>query len=369
MTKKILIIVTKGEVGGAQQFVFNLAKGTHEKGCDITVGFGDGGFLPDKLKAENIKYHQFKHLKRTNSFLLNFLFILELRRYINQNEFSIVHFNSTNSLFGAIGAKLSKIKPRTIFTFHGLSYLDAGSNKNFLIKLVFYLFFKFCLLFVDKNIFICHANLDYAKKIKLVKNGVVIHNGIENIYLNKEKSTKFLSSIIDGDLKNKKIIGSIGRLAYPKNYEFLIKAASKLCQQNDNFVFVIIGEGPERKKYEKLIRQYNLEKNFFLPGEIKDASLYIKAFDLFVLTSKFEGMPITLLEALDANVETVASQVGGVKELLSDDESIYQSDNLDDFIKKVQNRIAGQKKTNIDSRKKYFSIEKMVNEYMKSYGL
>lgn len=369
MTKKILIIVTKGEVGGAQQFVFNLAKGTHEKGCDITVGFGDGVFLPDKLKAENIKYHQFKHLKRTNSFLLNFLFILELRRYINQNEFSIVHFNSTNSLFGAIGAKLSNIKPRTIFTFHGLSYLDAGSNKNFLIKLIFYLFFKLCLLFIDKNIFICRANLDYAKKIKLVKNGDVIYNGIENIYLSKEKSIKFLSNIIGADLQNKKIIGSIGRLAYPKNYEFLIKAASKLGHQNDNFIFVIIGEGPERKKYENLIRQYNLEKKFFLPGEIKNASLYIKAFDLFVLTSKFEGMPITLLEALGADVAIVASQVGGVKELLSDDESIYQPDNLDDFLKKVKNKITGQRKTNTKNIKNDFSIEKMVNEYMKFYEL
>jgi len=366
MAKKTLIIVTKGTLGGAQQFVLNLAKGMAKKGHLVTVGFGDGDFLLEKLKVEKIDCHQFKYLQRTKNIISNLLFILELKKYIEQNNFSIIHFNSTNSLFGAIGAKISTVKPKTIFTFHGLSYLDVDSKKNLLIKSIFYLFFRICLRFIDKNIFICQSNLDYAKKIKLIKNGEIIANGVENKYLSKNLAKNFLSKITSVDLKDKKIIGSIGRLSYPKNYEFLIKAASRLCPINNDLVFIIIGEGEERTKYERLIKQYNLEKKFFLLGEIREAALYIKAFDIFVLTSEFEGVPMTLLEALDSGVDVLASDVGGIKMVLKDIESIYQPNNLNEFVEKIKNQIDKPKQM---TRKSLFSVDIMVDEYLKSYDL
>ena len=74
--KKILIIVTKGEIGGAQVSVLNLAKGLKEKGVEVTVGFGSGDFLKEKLAEANIPFHLFNSLRRTKNPIKNLFFIL-----------------------------------------------------------------------------------------------------------------------------------------------------------------------------------------------------------------------------------------------------------------------------------------------------
>ena len=127
----ILLVITKGDVGGAQVVVYNMARALKEKGHIVTVGMGEGEFLKNKLEEINIPVHIFKNLKRTNNPFKNIKFIFEIKKYLDKNQFDIVHFNSSNSLFGAIGAKISKNKIKTIFTFHGLSILDSRYKNIF----------------------------------------------------------------------------------------------------------------------------------------------------------------------------------------------------------------------------------------------
>ena len=127
---KILIIVTKGEVGGAQTSVFNLAQKLKDLGEEVCVGFGNGDFLKNKLAESSVPFYQFKYLKRTHDPLANLFFVYELQTFLDKNNFQAVHFNSSNSLFGAIGAKLSKQKIKTIFTLRGLSLLDKNYQSN-----------------------------------------------------------------------------------------------------------------------------------------------------------------------------------------------------------------------------------------------
>jgi glycosyltransferase involved in cell wall biosynthesis len=256
---------------------------------------------------------------------------------LDKEKFDICHFNSTNALFGAIGAKISKSKPKTVFTIHGLSILDPNYKKNFWLKPIYWLIFKFLLSFVDVPVFVSNKNLEDAEKIKLVKNGVVIYNGIpEPEFIERDIARKFFEEKIKIDLKDKFLIGSIGRLDYQKNYEFLIKVFPEILKIKLNTILIIVGDGSERKKLENLIEKKKLKEKVFLIGELKDASKYIKAFDLFVLPSRYEGLSITLIEALFAQIPILASDVGGNKEII-DEECVFK--NKEEFLEKIKSNI------------------------------
>ena len=218
---KILICITHGNIGGATNFVLWLAKGLKEKGVEVKVGFGEGEYLKEKLEKEKIDFVNFKWLKRTHNPFSNLFFIFEIKRFLDNEKFDICHFNSTNALFGAIGAKFSKSKPKTIFTFHGLSILDPNYKKAWYLKFIYWLTFKFLLFFVNIPVFVSKNNLETAKKLKLVKEGIVIYNGIpEPEFLEREIARKFFEEKIKIDLENKFLIGSIGRIDYQKIMSF-----------------------------------------------------------------------------------------------------------------------------------------------------
>jgi glycosyltransferase involved in cell wall biosynthesis len=216
MIKKIFIIITKGEVGGAQMSVLNLARGLKEKGLEVKVGFGEGNFLKNELDKAGIDHTRFKYLKRTHNPLFNLFFVWEVKKYFDKNKYDTVHINSSNALFSAIGAKLSKSKPKTIFTFRGMSMLDDNYQKVPILKGLYRLFFKFLLKFIDKPVFVSRENLEKGEKSGLVKKGYLVYNGLDPSVLKfytRDESKKRLGELLKIDLENKFIIGSIGRLA------------------------------------------------------------------------------------------------------------------------------------------------------------
>jgi len=359
---KILICITHGNVGGATNSVFWLTKGLKEKGIEVKVGFGEGEYLKEKLEKERIEFVNFKWLKRTHNPLSNLFFIFETKNFLDKERFDVCHFNSTNALFGAIGAKISKSKPKTVFTFRGLSILDPNYKKSFWLKPIYWLIFKILLSFVDIPVFVSNKNLEDAKKLKLVKDGVVIYNGIpEPEFLEREAARKFFEEKLKINLKNKFVIGSIGRLDYSKNYEFLIKVFPEILEIKPEAIAIIIGEGQERKKLRKFIEKLNLKDKIFLIGEIKDSSKYLKGFDLFVLPSRYEGLSLTLIEALFAEIPILASNVGGNKEILKED-SVFNLNDLNCFLFIFKNTPTMPK-----TKKEIFSIANTVGGYLKIY--
>jgi len=358
---KILICITHGNIGGATNFVFWLAKGLKEKKIEVKVGFGEGEYLKEKLTEEKIEFVNFKWLKRTHNPLSNLFFIFEIKKFLDKEKFDVCHFNSTNALFGAIGAKFSKSKPKTIFTFHGLSILDPNYKKDWYLKIIYWLAFKFLLCFVDIPVFVSKNNLETAKKLKLVKEGRVIYNGIpEPEFLEREIARKFFEGKIKIDLKDKFLIGSIGRLDYSKNYEFLVNVFPSILKIKPTAIVILIGEGPERKTLENFITKNSLKESVFLIGNLKNAFQYLKAFDFFVLPSRYEGLSITLIEAVFAQLPILASNVGGNKEIVGES-CVFELNNKKEFLAKFE-------KMPLPSvQKELFKVEKMIDQYLTLY--
>src|SRR6056297_1213280 len=200
---KIFLLITKAEVGGAQMSVLNLARGLKKKGEDVKVGFGEGEFLPVELDKSAIPYTRFKNLKRTHNPLANLFFIWEVKKYFDKNKYDIVHINSSNALFAALGAKLSKNKPKTVFTFRGMSMLDENYKKAPILKAFYKIFFKFFLKFVDKPVFVSKQNLEKGEKEGLVKKGYLVYNGLpadEQNFYTREKAREKIKPLLDPPL-------------------------------------------------------------------------------------------------------------------------------------------------------------------------
>ncbi|HEV7219465.1 MAG TPA: glycosyltransferase family 4 protein [Terriglobales bacterium] len=136
------------------------------------------------------------------------------------------------------------------------------------------------------------------------------------------------------------IILSVGRLHPVKNHAFLINACARLKQRRCSFASLIAGEGKERHRLELLIRSLDMEHQVILLGHLSPSQLerYYANSSLVVLTSRSEGLPLTLMEAMTRGKIVLAPAITGIPELVRDGETgfLFREGSTDDFIEKVE---------------------------------
>ncbi len=369
--KRILFLITKAEIGGAQTIVASLARGYEKKGYKVTIGYGEEGTY-FKETIPSIETKQFKHLSRSHNPFSSLLFIRELCRYIKKNSFDVVHMHSTNTLFGGKGVKKADKNIQTIYTFHGLSYLDAHHKAPTVIKYTYKLIHKILLRYIDTVVFVSNKNKEDAIKSNITKKGVVVYNGITTALLETELARKELETIAKKHIpRDACILGTIGRLAYPKNIELLITSLSKLKKNTTKEIFcIIIGDGPLLRQYKEIAKRHNVEDICLFTGSLSHAGNYVSAFDLFVMTSLYEGIPLTLLEAFQAGLGVLVPSVGGIPEILQDNDQLFSPQNKEEFVKKLTRLIEdpslrNQKGNDNKKRSHLYTEEHMIESYTK----
>ena len=323
--KKILFIVTQAKWGGAQKYVFDLAQNLAEK-FDITVAAGttrNSQELFDKLQALNIKTKTLRHLKRAISPWHDFLAILELKNFLQQNHFDIVHLNSSKAgVIGSLAGHFSK-KTKIIYTAHGWVYLEP---LPFYKRRLYLLMEKIACRWRDYTIVLSEKEKEIGKQNKTAcqNTTIVIPNGIdlEKItFLDKKDAEEKLSSFT-ASIKlesNNLIIGTIANFYKTKSLDLLLSTFEKNRQKNPACRLIIFGDGPERKNIETIIKKLNLERDVILAGALPNAHQYLKAFDVFVLPSIKEGFPYSILEAMAAGLPIIATKVGAIPEILTNE--------------------------------------------------
>jgi glycosyltransferase involved in cell wall biosynthesis len=276
-------------------------------------------------------------------------------------------------LIGSISANIFKKKPKIVFTFHGLSFLDVNYKIKKIIKFFAKLYFAVFLKTIDRTVFVSKLNYEESKEANVVKDGEVIYNGLdekEMNLLNVTEARSYFANLCKTDLFNSFLIGSTGRLAYQKNYEFLINNFNYIKKRIPNAKIVIIGDGPDGAKYRAQIIKYGLEKDIFLVGAIKDSYQYIKAFDVFTLPSRYEGLSISLIEAVFAEIPILASNVGGNREIVGNDQNqLYKFDDINDYIEKLINLMKNKDHSLMINckMKDKFLLSNMVRDYLELY--
>jgi len=131
------------------------------------------------------------------------------------------------------------------------------------------------------------------------------------------------------------VIGYSGRLDPVKNLEFLLQIFECAVQKNPFLRLMLVGDGPEKEKIEFMCRKKNLEDYVLFVGQTGNVLPYLRAFDVFLLTSFKEQMPMSILEAMSVEVPILASRVGGIPHMVTDGETGFLcelSDPLEDWV-------------------------------------
>ncbi len=354
----ILYIITQADGGGAQKYVLDMAE--HFGGA-IAAGT-EAGQLFDEAKKRGIKTFPLRHLKRNVSPWHDVLAIFEIKNLIKKERPDIVHLNSSKAGFlGSLAGKLAGAK--VVFTAHGFFYFK---NAAWYIKWPYTFLEKFASKFRGAIITVSEQDRQQALAHHLLppEKIITIHNGIPAIPFLEAAAARQALKLPE----HKFILGNVAQLYNRKAINVLILAVALLPTNVRAKVHaVVIGEGPERANLELQLKNTGLGGIFTLAGYQPRAVTLLKAFNAFVLSSCREGFPYVLLEAMQAGLPIVATDVGGNKEALGDAGIIIPAKNPAALAKTIEDLInnpAEQKELSQRALKRCqeFTLEKMFDK-------
>ena len=248
---------------------------------------------------------------------------LELKKLLDSGKYHLAHLNSSKAgLIGSIAASIHNLNPlntrlRLIYTAHGFVFNEP---LNKIEKTIYKMSEKFSTAVENAIITVSDYDKQSAIEHKIcpAHKMFTIHNGLDfNKYnfLSAEDAKKELN--LD---ENKTYFGTIASFYKTKGHTYLLEAIKIFLetQNREAYHWILIGDGPEQKNIEELIKKYNLEKYITIISPKNNDWKYLKAFDYFILPSVKEGLPYTLLEAGLAKIPVIATQVGGVPEIITD---------------------------------------------------
>jgi glycosyltransferase involved in cell wall biosynthesis len=371
VNKKICFLAGQLGLGGAEKQLYYLIKELILKNFHVTViDFypEQNGYWRKPLEAIGVELISYYRQPR----LFRFIRILCYLRLSKPDVIHGWHFH-TNPYANFCG-KLCKIP---------LRIGSIRENPNYWPNSFFLQFFSiFGLDYIVSNSSV--STNETLKKFKRfgffhLPNIVTIHNFVEKSEGDYDKL--FFESTLQSMISYIKkehlvsIIG-VGRFNINKNWQLLINAVGELFASGKKIFLLLIGDGPEKDKLISLVSNMGLEKNVKIIESVPNSSLYFDYFDIFCLCSHLEGMPNVIMEASISGLPIVATNVGGVKEIVENDLSGYliEDNDLEELVNKLSNLIDNEEKRikmgnfGKQKMKMEFSFEKSFSEIYKLYS-
>lgn len=350
---KILHIISDTVLGGAQKVCIDLANAAIEDNNEVAVAAMAGGYLWNQLNAKVTQF-QLKYMKKSIN-LNDFKVIGELKKIRKEYKPDIIHLHTSKP--GILGRWVfRKEKNHVVYTVHGFDQIRIAHRKFLLIEKLF-----------QKYAGAIVAVSEYDKKnmeqTKIINNLKLVYNGIDTSTIKPLKEFPV-------PIKESKIVLTIARIAPPKDMALFTEVARDFADKDTAFVWV---GGTKGESLDSVKAEYNMPANVYLLGDIPNASNLINLCDVFVLFSKHEGLPMSIIEALSQKKVVVASNVGGIPELLTEDIGAV-IDSKNDAVEVISQLLNDKDKCLLMGEKaleKYnanFTLSKMWNEYKTIYG-
>jgi glycosyltransferase involved in cell wall biosynthesis len=322
---KVAHIITKLELGGAQQNTLYTVSHLNKDCYEPLLISGRGGLLdPEAGKMTRVKVFWVDTLIRQINPWKDLLAFLKIYKILKKEKVVVVHTHSSKAgIIGRWAAYLAGV-PVIIHTFHGFGFND---HQSFMVNRLFVWAERLTAGITHKLIAVSAENIrkGLANKIGTQDKYMVIHSGI--------KVNDFLTPPPEKIIINKKqelginfavpVVGMIACFKPQKSPEDFIKMAAAVKQAVPEVKFVLVGDGELRPGLEELIRQHNLQKEVILTGWRQDIKELFYTFDIFVLTSLWEGLPRVVLEAFLCQRPVVATDVDGTREVVKNAENGY----------------------------------------------
>jgi glycosyltransferase involved in cell wall biosynthesis len=217
---------------------------------------------------------------------------------------------------------------------------------------------------------------------ELVRHGLrrekmrIVHNGVRLEQFPAFQLDRRAARGALGLPPERRVVAQIGRLAPQKDYPTFLRAAALVAARVPDVDFLVVGEGPERAALEQLARSLGLHERVRWLGLRHDVPAILSAAEVMVLTSRFEGLPNVVIEAMAAGAAVVASDVGGCRELVPSSEYgvLVAPGRVDDVAAAVgalledegaRQAVASAARTRVEAE---FSVEAMVRRTCAAYG-
>jgi len=303
---KIVQVVPALGWGGAQVFCVQLCNALVKKnGYDVTlISMYDhvpGKHLPLSMLDDRVNFISLG--KRKN---IDLRIFSRMYKKIKSLKPDVVHTH-LHAVYYCLPAYLKlKYSYKKIHTLHNIAIKDAPWKGR---KLLAYFFKKNIIeaVSISEEIYKSAVN-EYGTCIK-----ILIHNGAEQI----TASAAFKETVIKINSFKKndatRVLLNVGRICRQKNQNLLLEVMNAL--RNENIIAIVLGNYTSKKMYDKLIAHKT--GNIFFEGNVENVGDYLLCADAFVLTSLFEGLPVSLLEALSAGIVPICTAVGGVKDVVT----------------------------------------------------
>jgi len=360
---RILYLIESWGPGGAERVVLNLATGLNRSEYYPIVGVIHSGWLYDEMLKRGV---QTTIIPTGGSY--DFKLLYYLITLIRRQGICLVHSHLMDmNFYSSIAAKIVGIPH--IATEHGDIH-HTSKNSQFGFKPKAISSFSTKLVFVSKftqGAFLKRIGLDGRKT-------EVIYNGIDLEVFHREIDTKKKRAEL-GIEEDDFVVGNIGNLYPVKGQTYLLQAASKVIQRTTNAKFMIIGRGELENKLKEEVKNLNLRNHVLFLGFREDTHELLKVMDIFVLPSLSEGMPLSLIEAMACSLPTIASDVGGISEVITDGLTGFiippaDPETLADrIIYLLENPQSASKmsKRALQKVKTSFDLQTMINNYCRIY--
>lgn len=297
---RILELIDSLDTGGAEKMVSSLALNLKARNHSVHIAClrvkGKMPVAEERFRQAGVNILE---LRKPSGFSARTL--LQLARYIREHQFDIVHaHNPLVHHYAVLASRMCRF-PAVLNTVHGISTLrmQPWAEK---------LFWMSCRL-SDRVVPVCRAVEDAIRQRHAARRSrlAVIYNGIEvGELVNMPPRTP------DGNI----VFGTVGRLAPVKDQQTLLRAFAMAARRNPRYRLEIVGDGVMREKLERLAEELAIRELVRFHGLRSDIPELLARFDVFMLSSLSEGLPLTLLEAMAAGLPVICTAVGGVTEIV-----------------------------------------------------
>jgi glycosyltransferase involved in cell wall biosynthesis len=314
---KILFVEPISDLGGVSQYILSISRYLPRMKYDIHVAaFGDGPLF-ELLRHDNISTHSLKMDYSLFSFLQA---VFSFRRFLQRERFDIIHAHTAKAGFLCCIANKG-LPSEIIYTGHGFRF---DQKENYLIKILFFWFERFIWHSSRYITVLSKTEYDFG-----ISKGLLDCNKASVVSMSIDLN-RFKSIILE-DVERQKIkigipadafvVGMLGRITFQKDPETFIKAAEILNSHMQNIYFLWVGDGDLKEKMVGMANRLGLSNKVIITGQqdSKDIPTLLSVMDVLLFTSRFEGLPIALLEAMAVKKLIVAANVGSVQDVIKND--------------------------------------------------
>ncbi len=315
--KNLLHIITKLELGGAQQnTLYSVERHDRSKYNVFLAAGAEGLLVEDAKKIKDAKIILLPELKHPISPLWDFRCFKKLKALMKAEKIDIVHTHSSKAgILGRYAARAARV-PVIIHTIHGFSFNDFQNKVK---KHIFVALERGAAKFTDALIAVTSADIEKGLKRGIGKKEqyAVIHSSIDLDEFSRVYDTAKIRSGF-GIAPEEKVAGMIACFKEQKDPVTFVRVAAEVLKAVPDSKFVLVGDGELRGNVEAEIERLGLSGRVILTGWKKEVAPLLSCFDALVLTSLWEGLPRVFPQAMAAKKPIVATLVDGAKEAILD---------------------------------------------------